>query len=260
MGKGTWGRPALVAAMGVLGVLGGAGCRENGSASPPSETRAGGGAVATGGAAAAASSVAASPKAEPAEARARVVLLGTSLTAGLGLDPAEAYPALLQQRADSAGYRVEVVNAGLSGETSAGALRRARWVLEQPAALVVLEVGANDGLRGVDPDSTYANLVALVGVVRAAQPAARVVLVQMEAPTNLGARYTAGFHAAYARASRATGVPLWPFLLEGVAGDPRYNQADGIHPNQAGSVRVAATVWRSLGPVLADLFGGPGTR
>ncbi len=257
MGKRTWGRPALVVAVGVLGVLGGAGCRENGSASPPAETRAGGGAVATGGTVGASASAAAS---EPVAARARVVLLGTSLTAGLGLDPAEAYPALLQQRADSAGYRVEVVNAGLSGETSAGALRRARWVLEQPAALVVLEVGANDGLRGVDPDSTYANLVALVGVVRAAQPGARVVLMQMEAPTNLGARYTAGFHAAYPRASRATGVPLWPFLLEGVAGDPRYNQADGIHPNVAGSERVAATVWRSLGPVLADLFGGAGTR
>ena len=114
-----------------------------------------------------------------------MVLLGTSLTAGLGLDPEVAYPALLQRKADSAGYAVRIVNAGLSGETSAGALRRAGWVLDQPAALVVLEVGANDGLRGVDPDSTYANIVALVQVVRTQRPEAGVVLVQMEAPTNL---------------------------------------------------------------------------
>ena len=117
----------------------------------------------------------------------RVVLLGTSLTAGLGLPPEQAYPALLQEKADSAQLPVTIVNAGLSGETSAGAVRRAGWVLEQPAAVVVLEVGANDGLRGVDPDSTYANLVKLVQMVKAQRPEAKVALVQMEAPTNLGA-------------------------------------------------------------------------
>ncbi len=182
---------------------------------------------------------------------ARVVFLGTSLTAGLGLDPEKAYPALLQQKADSAGYAVRIVNAGLSGETSAGALRRAGWVLDQPAALVVLEVGANDGLRGVDPDSTYANIVALVNVVRTQRPEAGVALVQMEAPTNLGARYTARFHQAFVRAAEETGVTLMPFLLAGVAGDARLNQADGIHPNPEGSKRVADTVWRGLAPLLA---------
>jgi acyl-CoA thioesterase I len=181
------------------------------------------------------------------------VLLGTSLTAGLGLDPAQAYPTLLQAKADSAGYTVEIINAGLSGETSAGAVRRAKWVLEQPAALVVLEVGANDGLRGVDPDSTYANLVSLIGIVREVQPKATLVLVQMEAPTNLGRAYTTRFHTVYSRAAEATQTPLWPFLLEGVAGDSRLNQADGIHPNPEGSRRVAATVWRSLQPALATL-------
>ena len=185
----------------------------------------------------------------------RVVLLGTSLTAGLGLDPDVAYPALLQRKADSAGYAVRIVNAGLSGETSAGALRRAGWVLDQPAALVVLEVGANDGLRGVDPDSTYANIVALVQVVRTQRPEAGVVLVQMEAPTNLGGRYTTRFHQAYVRAATVTGVTLLPFLLEGVAGDARLNQADGIHPNPEGSKRVAETVWRGLSPLLAKLSG-----
>ena len=185
--------------------------------------------------------------------RKRIILLGTSLTAGLGLDPGVAYPALLQQQIDSAGLPFVLVNAGLSGETSAGALRRARWVLDQPAAMVVLEVGANDGLRGVDPDTTYANLVALIRTVHAVQPAAQVLLVQMEAPTNLGARYTARFHAAYTRAAQETKTPLLPFLLLGVAGDPRYNQADGIHPNVVGSRRVAATMWGALAPRLRAL-------
>ena len=196
------------------------------------------------------------PKGAERSGLSRVVLLGTSLTAGLGLDPELAYPALLQRKADSAGYAVRIVNAGLSGETSAGALRRAGWVLDQPASLVVLEVGANDGLRGVDPDSTYANIVALVQVVRTQRPEAGVVLMQMEAPTNLGGSYTRRFHQAYVRAATATGVTLLPFLLEGVAGDARLNQADGIHPNAEGSRRVAETVWRGLSPLLAQLAGG----
>jgi len=183
----------------------------------------------------------------------RVVLMGTSLTAGLGLDPDRAYPALLQRKADSAGFRVQIVNAGLSGETSAGALRRAGWVLDQPAALVVLEVGANDGLRGVDPDSTQANLIALIETIRREQPAARVLLVQMEAPTNLGRTYTARFHDAYIKAAETTNTTLLPFLLEGVAGVAQFNQSDGIHPNAEGSKRVAETLWPSLAPVLADL-------
>ncbi|AMW05198.1 arylesterase [Gemmatimonas phototrophica] len=183
----------------------------------------------------------------------RVVLLGTSLTAGLGLSPEQAYPALLQAKADSVGLAVRVVNAGLSGETSAGALRRAAWVLDQPAALVVLEVGANDGLRGVDPDSTYANLVKLVETVRRTQPDARLALVQMEAPTNLGGDYTTRFHAAYVRAAEETGVPLWPFLLDRVAGVARLNQGDGIHPNEEGSKVVAKTMWGALEPALRAL-------
>lgn len=185
--------------------------------------------------------------------RPRVVFLGTSLTAGLGLPPEQAYPALLQAMADSAGVRVQVVNAGLSGETSAGALRRAAWVLEQPAALVILEVGANDGLRGVDPDSTRANVIALIAAVREARPEARVALVQMEAPTNLGADYTARFHRAFVDAARLANVPLLPFLLDGVAGEAELNQADGIHPNAAGARRVADTMWRSLLPLLRDI-------
>lgn len=182
-----------------------------------------------------------------------MVLLGTSLTAGLGLDPAVAYPALLQEKIDSAGFPVNVVGAGLSGETSAGALRRAAWVLDQKAAIVVLEVGANDGLRGVDPDSTKANLIALIEAIQKEQPSARVVLVQMEAPTNLGGAYTTRFHNAYEEAAKVTGVTLLPFLLDGVAGVPRLNQGDGIHPNAEGSVLVANTMWMALSPILFEL-------
>lgn len=180
----------------------------------------------------------------------RVIILGTSLTAGLGLDPEKAYPAVMQQLADSAGVPVRIVNAGLSGETSAGALRRAAWVLDQPADVVLLEVGANDGLRGVDPDSTYANLIRLVDSVRTHQPAAKVALVQMEAPTNLGPKYTRAFHDAYGRAAKDRGVALLPFLLEGVAGEATLNQGDGIHPNQEGARRVALTMWNGLRPLL----------
>ncbi len=180
----------------------------------------------------------------------RVVILGTSLTAGLGLDPDSAWPALVQRLADSAGVRVRIAAAGLSGETSAGALRRADWVLTEPADVVVLEVGANDGLRGVDPDTTHATLVALIGRVREKQPAASIALVQMEAPPNLGADYTQRFHNAYVEAAAATGIPLLPFLLDGVAGDPQLNQGDGIHPNERGSLRVADNMWKVLRPLI----------
>lgn len=183
----------------------------------------------------------------------RVVILGTSLTAGLGLDPDSAWPALVQRAADSAGVRALIVNAGLSGETSAGALRRADWVLGEAADLVVLEVGANDGLRGVDPDTTQATIEALIERVRAKQPAARIALVQMEAPPNLGASYTARFRAAYGEAARRANVPLLPFLLDSVAGNPALNQSDGIHPNERGSHIVAANMWRSLEPLLREL-------
>lgn len=148
------------------------------------------------------------------------------------------------------------MNAGVSGETSAGALRRVDWVLREPADVVVIETGANDGLRGQSPEALRTNLVQIVRRVRAVQPQAQVALVQMEAPRNLGADYTRRFHAAYAAAAREAGVPLWPFLLEGVAGDVALNQGDGVHPNEAGARRVAATVWQALAPVVATRGAG----
>ena len=185
--------------------------------------------------------------------RKSVLIVGTSLTAGLGLDAEDAYPALLQQKVDSVGLHYEVVNAGLSGETSAGALRRVDWLLRGPADVVIIETGANDGLRGLNVDSTRANLRAIIAKVKAARPAARILLAQMEAPPNLGTKYTNAFHAMYQDVAKETGVSVMPFLLEGVAGVSRLNQGDGIHPNEEGEQIVANNVWKALEPILREL-------
>lgn len=193
----------------------------------------------------------------PATTGARVLIIGTSLTAGLGLDPDSAYPAVLQRLADSSGYRASVVAAGLSGETSAGALRRADWLLRDQADVVVIETGANDGLRGLRVDTTRANIVAIVKKVRAAYPDARVLLAQMEAPPNLGQAYTRDFHETFIDVAREEGITLIPFFLNGIAGVRDLNQDDGIHPNEEGARRAARNVWRTLGPVLREV---PGAR
>ncbi len=185
--------------------------------------------------------------------RLRALFVGTSLTAGLGLAPDQAYPSLIQRMADSAGYAVEVVNAGVSGETSAAALRRADWLFRAPVDIVLLETGANDGLRGLDPAATRDNIRAILGKVRQAHPNARVLLAQMEAPPNLGAQYTSAFRAMFPDLARETGATLVPFLLEGVAGEADLNQPDGIHPNVAGERRVAANVWPSVDAALRAL-------
>jgi acyl-CoA thioesterase I len=203
--------------------------------------------------AAAARATAAASAASPTGAR--VLILGTSLTAGLGLDPDSAYPAVLQRLADSSGYRTTIVAAGLSGETSAGALRRVDWLLRDKADVVVIETGANDGLRGLRVDTTRANIVAIVRKVRAANPEARVLLAQMEAPPNLGPQYTRDFHETFMTVSRDEGITLIPFFLNGVAGDRDLNQEDGIHPNAEGARRAARNMWRTLGPVLREVPG-----
>ena len=180
-----------------------------------------------------------------------IVFFGTSLTAGLGVQPEEAYPALVGRKVDSAGLAYDVVNLGSSGETSAGALRRMEWVLGQrPMDVLVIETGANDGLRGLDPDSTRENIQSIIDAVRERSPDTRVLLVQMEAPPNLGPRYTSRFHEMYGELARENGVELIPFLLEGVAGVDTLNQGDGIHPNPTGHGIMAGIVWKSLEPVL----------
>jgi acyl-CoA thioesterase I len=179
-----------------------------------------------------------------------VVFMGTSLTAGLGLDPDSAFPQRIGRMIDSAGLPFAVVNAGVSGETSAGALRRIDWLLQQPIDVLVLETGANDGLRGTDVTATRQNIQGIIDRVRAARPVARIALVQMEALPNMGGEYRAAFHATFPMLARSNGVTLLPFLLEGVAGDPRLNQSDGVHPNDRGEGIVARNVWRGLLPLL----------
>jgi acyl-CoA thioesterase-1 len=189
------------------------------------------------------------PTAGPPD-RPTIVFLGTSLTAGLGVDPDQAYPALIQSKIDSAGLSFEVQNRGNSGETSAGALTRLGWILQAPPRVLVIETGANDGLRGQDPDSTKANIQGIIDRTRARDSTTRIVLVQMEAMPNLGRRYVARFHAIYPELAAENRVTLVPFLLDGVAGVDSLNQADGIHPTPRGHQIVARTVWKALRPVL----------
>jgi acyl-CoA thioesterase I len=192
------------------------------------------------------------PPPAPEGGRGRVVFLGTSLTAGLGVDPSDAYPELLQHKIDSAGLRFATVNAGVSGETSAGARRRIDWLLREPAAVLVIETGANDGLRGLNVDSLAANIQAIVDRARQQSPPPRIILVGMEAPPNYGFGYVRRFRAVYPELAKRNRVPLVPFLLEGVAGVDSLNQADMLHPTAAGQRRVAETVW----PVLAKVLQG----
>ncbi len=179
-----------------------------------------------------------------------IVILGTSLTAGLGLDPDKAYPAVLQRMLDSAGLHYRIVNAGVSGESSAGALRRIGWVLNRAPAVLIIETGANDGLRGQSTDSLRQNLSEIVDSARRLAPHATLVLAGMEAMPNLGADYIHRFHLVYPEVARKEGIPLVPFLLQGVAGVDSLNQPDGIHPNITGARIVARNVWAVLAPLL----------
>ncbi|HKC12752.1 MAG TPA: arylesterase, partial [Vicinamibacteria bacterium] len=183
--------------------------------------------------------------------------LGTSLTAGYGLeDPAQAYPALIQAKLDAARFRYQAVNAGVSGETSAGALRRLDWLLRTRVDVLVLETGANDGLRGQDPEATRSNIQAIFDRVRRQNPPPRLVLAGMEALPNYGPEYGRRYHALFPELAKKNDAVLIPFLLEGVAGIPSLNQPDGIHPTPEGQRRVAETVWKALRPLLSGTRPG----
>jgi acyl-CoA thioesterase I len=191
------------------------------------------------------------------------VFFGTSLTEGLGLDdPArEAWPARVEARARDAGISVRVVNAGLSGETTAGALRRVGWVVEGAGPdLFVLESGANDGLRGLPVEDMERNLDAVLEQVRSHAPGARLALVAMEAPPNMGEGYVTAYREVFARVAARHDAVLVPFLLEGVAGQRRLNQADGIHPTAEGHARMADHVWPVLEPLLREVAGARAGR
>lgn len=180
-----------------------------------------------------------------------LLFFGDSLTAGYGLaDPSEAYPTLVQKKIDDAGLAWKVVNAGLSGETTAGGLRRLDWILRQPVDIFVIELGGNDGLRGLAPDVTHANLRTMIEHIRAKQPRVTVVLAGMQIPTNMGPDYATAFAKIYPSLAESERVALIPFLLEGVGGIPELNLPDGIHPTPEGHRRVAETVWKAIKPLL----------
>lgn len=190
------------------------------------------------------------PAPEPAPSRPRVVVLGDSIAAGYGLRREESFPARLQERIDREGLGFEVVNAGVSGDTSAGGLRRLDWALDGDVRVVIVELGGNDGLRGLPPEELRKNLASIIRAAKARHLA--VLLLGMEAPPNAGASYASAFRDVYTTVAREEHVPLVRFVLDGVAGIETLNQQDGIHPNVEGAKRVADTVWPALAPLLTS--------
>ncbi|MES2573010.1 MAG: arylesterase, partial [Verrucomicrobiota bacterium] len=184
------------------------------------------------------------------QTRPRIVVLGDSITAGYGIEPSKAYPALLQEKIDQAGWKFEVVNAGISGDTTAGGLRRIDWALSKSARVLIVALGGNDGLRGISPQQTEKNLLAILQRARAKIPDLLVVIAGMEMPDNMGPRFVEEYKAVFARVAAETRSELVPFLLEGVGGIEALNQADMIHPTIEGQRRIAETVWKKLEKVL----------
>jgi acyl-CoA thioesterase I len=200
----------------------------------------------------------ASPRATVPDSTPRVVILGDSLTAGLGLSPDEAYPALLQRRLDEKGLGLRVINAGVSGDTSAGGIARLDSALEGNVRVLVLALGANDGLRGLPIGQLRNNLAA--AIERAQARGVTVMLAGMEAPPNWGEEYTRAFHDVYPSLASQYHVALVPFLLAGVAGNEALNQRDGLHPTAEGDAIVADTVWAVLGPIVEQQAAGARRR
>ena len=175
-----------------------------------------------------------------------IVFFGNSLTAGYGLSPEQAFPALIQKKIDSLGLPYQVINAGVSGETSSGGKTRIDWILEQPIDIFVLELGANDGLRGIPLSETKKNLQAIIDKVKAKYPQTKLLFAGMQIPPNMGQKYGAEFRSMFGELAKKNSMALIPFLLEGVGGEPDLNQEDGIHPNEEGHRIVAENVWKEL--------------
>jgi len=188
--------------------------------------------------------------ADSAVTKKTIVFFGNSLTAGYGLSPSEAFPAIIQNKIDSLGLPYKVINAGVSGETSSGGNGRIDWILRQPLDVFVLELGANDGLRGIPLSETKKSLQSIIDKVKEKYPEARLVLAGMQIPPNMGASYTTEFRNIYPELAQKNGATLIPFLLEGVGGELKLNQQDGIHPTAEGHHIVAENVWQVLEQVL----------
>jgi acyl-CoA thioesterase-1 len=180
-----------------------------------------------------------------------ILFLGDSLSAGFGLDVAEAFPSLIQKKIAQEKLPFKVINAGLSGETTAGGLRRIDWLLKQKVDVLVIELGGNDGLRGIAPSETKKNLQGIIDKAREKNPDIVIVLAGMQAPPNMGKDYTEKFRAIFPALAKKNSIALIPFLLEGVAGNPRLNLPDGIHPTAEGHRIIAETVWNTLNPILS---------
>lgn len=180
----------------------------------------------------------------------QILIFGDSITAGYGLEQEQAFPAFIQQKIDSLGMNHSVVNAGLSGETSAGGLRRIDWVLQQDVDVFILELGGNDGLRGIDPENTKQNLQGIMDKVSEKYPSAEIILTGMEAPPNMGEQYTNRFRTVFEELAEENDVIFMPFILESVAGDPELNQGDGIHPTEEGHRLIAENLWEYLEGML----------
>ena len=178
------------------------------------------------------------------------MILGDSITAGYGLDPAQAYPALLQQKIDAAGLPFTVANAGVSGDTTSGGLRRINWALGSGADVLIVALGGNDGLRGISPQQTAENLAGIIQRARTKSPTIAVLVAGMQMPSNMGADFVEQFRALFPRISAEQQATLVPFLLDGIGGVAEFNQADLIHPNVEGQKRVAENVWKILQKVL----------
>ena len=191
-----------------------------------------------------------SDKATVEKGRPTIVVLGDSLAAGYGLDLSEAFPALLQKKVDEAGLKFSVVNAGLSGDTSAGGLRRIDWLLKRRVDVLVLELGGNDGLRGIPVAATRTNLQAIIDRTKQKYPQAQIVVAGMQMPPNMGPDYNTAFAKIFPDLAKANNAALIPFLLEGVGGKPELNLPDMIHPTAEGQKIVAGNVWKVLRPVL----------
>lgn len=188
----------------------------------------------------------------PRAARKRILFFGDSITAGYGLDPARAFPALIQERIDEEGWPFEAVNAGVSGETTAGGLRRIDWVLQSPVDVLVLELGANDGLRGLAVSGMKSNLLKIIQRTREKNPDVSIILAGMRIPPNLGQQYSRDFGQVFREVAEEADAELIPFVLQDVAGRPGLNQFDGIHPTAKGQRVVADNVWKILKPVLQE--------
>lgn len=179
-----------------------------------------------------------------------ILFLGDSITAGYGIDENQAFPALIQAKIEESGKNYSVINAGLSGETSSGGLRRIGWLLRSPVDILVLELGANDGLRGIDLDVTGKNLQGIIDQTREKYPDVKIVIAGMQVPPNLGERYTTQFRELFPRLAKVNNAELIPFILEGVAGESHLNLPDGIHPTPEGHVILADNVWKVIEPLL----------